>query len=258
MTEVNAKRDPRICVPTIYVRWKPLAVRAPSQWWIYISQLTFPPVTFIMWHKYACLLSNETPAMRAGVQEDMKGSAHDAGVASSGCPTIQMCVRVCYHDKRAVGCLLLPTFRQLEHFYFSSPYSPSPALTCPFFNLSFYLFTLSISTFPSICAIIAPPQREFGWCLADTNKQGWSWGMFLSRGKIKRIRGESTTAFIETLEIPRMETRTWDSTEEGKLIQTREMQWDNFIEFTSSAAEQDESFKFCALFEANLACLGLE
>lgn len=82
--------------------------------------------------------------------------------------------------------------------------------------------------------------------------------MFLSREKIKQIRGESTTAFIETLEIPRTETRTWDSTEEGKLIQTREMQRDDFIEFTSYAAEDGESFKFCAIFEANLACLGLE
>lgn len=162
--------------------------------------------------------------------------------------------KMCYYYKKAMGYLLLPTFRELWYFYFSFPLF---SFLCPHlpFYVSFYLSALSVSSFSSICTIIMAPQWEFDWCLSDTNKQGWSWGMLLSREKITQIRGETSTAFIQTLSTPGTETTT-----KVNAKQENAMRQHLGVEVLSAAGHlcRRNRMKFYALFEASLICLRLQ
>lgn len=79
-----------------------------------------------------CVVSQWNPSDGGGVQRDMEGSVHDAGVTSSGCPTIQMCVKVYYRYRGAGGCLPLPTFPTTGTLLLFLPLRSPPCPHLPF------------------------------------------------------------------------------------------------------------------------------
>lgn len=151
-----------------------------------------------MWHKYMCCEPMKPQQWERGAEGHERVSAWCRRylLRVSHHPNVCKCVIITGELWALCRC---PRSWQLGHFYSSSPRSLSSALTCPLFNLSFYLFALTISTFFSICTIIPAPKREFDWCLADINNPGWGRGMFLSWKKIKQIKRETSSVFIETL-----------------------------------------------------------
>lgn len=83
----------------------------------------------------------------------------------------------------------------------SSCFSPYPPPTPRALFSSLCSVYLSLSNLIAICAIIMAHQWEFGWCLSDSNKQGWCRGMLSKWEKIKLIRDHILplvcTAFVE-------------------------------------------------------------
>lgn len=101
-------------------------------------------VTFIKGHKYTCLLSNKPQIYRQGCRRTRKGQNRMQDLPPQGVSHHPNVCKMCYHYRKAMGHSLLPTFRELCCFYFSSPLFSFLCPQLPFF-ISLFICPLCLS-----------------------------------------------------------------------------------------------------------------